>query len=76
MVETTSPISQVQRVGIVPEDLHTHLEKSGFHIKKQSLVLDDNDNQNTKQFFTSPTDQNQWRKSGTQKDERDSNLIS
>lgn len=76
MVDTASPISRVQPTDIVQEDLHVHLEKSGFQLKKQSLRVDVNENQKTKQWFTSPTEKASTRKSGTQKNGRDNKFIS
>jgi hypothetical protein len=72
MVETTSPISRAQNLAQV--DLVTQLQKDGFHIKKQSLVLDDHAGMGAGQFFSSPTDGDNFRKSGTSKNDRDSKL--
>lgn len=43
MVDTASPASQDKKKYTEPEDLETHLGKSGFHLKKQSLILDEQD---------------------------------
>ena len=73
-----SPISRNQATELKQEDLSTHLEKSGFTLKKQSLKLDGNhssyhiNDERNKQFYTSPKEKLQKkgiRKSGTMKNE-------